>query len=217
MIKNRFDICIGEKIELFLDKTKKDERYLSKVEDIIDSVTFVITRPIGRRCFAHLIPGQTIEIVYFREDSAYCFDADVIECISSGQTMTAVVRAVSEKRKLQRRDYFRLSVMVPVTVGFWLHGKKVIKKYDTVDISGGGIRIQSSEKIEVGSKVELSIDICGIKDREITGSVVRCMLSEKSTLYNIGIKFDDISPRDRQTIIQFIFARQRELLKKGIK
>ncbi len=211
-------INVGEKIEILLDKGKKNERFFSKIEAMQDDETFTISRPVNKRGFAHISKGQPINIIYFRKESAYAFDAEVNDMIESGKTITFIVSATSKKYKLQRRDYFRLPIMVTAMVSFEFQGENMTEIFDTVDISGGGLKIMSLRKMKMGSKVELFIRIRGIESEKITGTVVRCMHSAKvSELYDIGIQFTDIKFKVRQAIIRYVFRKQRELIRRGLK
>lgn len=212
------NIHSGEKIELMIDSDSGYHRYFSRIEEVIDDKTFIITRPVGERNFAFLFEGQTLKVIYFREDSAYAFDAVVKEKMNQEEKLTATINAVSEIYKLQRRNYFRLAVMVPILLTFETGGKKVSKKLYTSDISGGGIRIASKDKIDEGTAVEIEVFIPGAEGQIIKGRIVRCMRSEKDlNLFDIGIEFTEINPRIRQVIVRYVFSKQRELISKGLK
>lgn len=216
-MKNDSSLKPGEKIELLLNRKGSSERYLSKVETVISDDTFIITRPIGDEQYMFLTLGEIVRVIFFRDDGAYYFDAKVLERIKSQESISTRMVALSDKYKLQRRNYYRLNTMVPVTLTYFENGAMVSKKMDTIDISGGGIRIATVNKMNVGMEVGVTAEIQGIEDYEIIGRVVRSMLSEKGDLYETGIEFTNIHQRIRQAIIEYIFTRQREILKKGFK
>jgi len=206
----------GEKIELLVDSMGKPGKYFSKIESIVNKNTFIITRPFGEEEYTYLSLGEVIKIVYFREDGAYYFDAKVIERIKSESSVSAIVTSLSDLYKLQRRNYFRLSIMVPIKIAFMDNLNRIVKHFDTIDISGGGARISSSTKFNAGMDIEVCAKIDGIEDSIIKGKIVRCTVSNKEDgLYETGIEFIDISVEARQAIIKYIFTRQRVLLKRG--
>lgn len=212
------DIKAGEKIELLVDRRGSEERYVSKVETVVTTDTFIITRPMGNEQFALLSPGEIIRVLYFREDGVYYFDARVLERIKYQESVSARVVILSEKYKLQRRNYFRLNMMVPVMMTYTVNEVQYRKKYDTIDISGGGMKIASNSSIDVDTEVETVVMIDGVEDYVIKGRVVRCIPSEKTEgVYEIGIEFMGIHQRIRQSIIEYIFARHREIIKKGFR
>jgi c-di-GMP-binding flagellar brake protein YcgR len=131
-------IKAGEKIELLVDRRGNPERFFSKVESLVTDDTFIISRPIGDEQLMFLSLGEVIRIVYFREDGAYYFDAQVIERIKHQETVSARVVALSEKYKLQRRNYYRLNTMVPVVLTYFEDDLKIVKPFDTIDIAAEG-------------------------------------------------------------------------------
>jgi c-di-GMP-binding flagellar brake protein YcgR len=219
-MKDSDNIKAGEKILLEVDDNGSAEDYLSKVEEIIDENTFVVTRPIDSGHYTYLTVGQIIRIVYYREDAMIYFDAQVTERIKNQESISAVVSAVSERYKLQRRNYFRLNIMVQVDASaIESNGnRRKLGRFDTVDISGGGLKIASSRIIEPDTMLEMIISIPALEDKSIKGKVIRSCLSERySGVYEVGVEFVDMHQSIRQAIIKFIFTRQRELLKRGVK
>jgi len=107
--------------------------------------------------------------------------------------------------------------------------EKIIEKFDTVeevkdlsaageciDISGSGVSMIISKKLNPGSLLELRIDpptnppiqiillgklsrICQSKDRENNG-------------FEVSVTFTAINEDDREALIKYIFQRQRELI-----
>ena len=107
--------------------------------------------------------------------------------------------------------------------------EKILKKFDTVeevqevsasgeciDISGSGVNMLVTEKLNPGSILELTIDpptnppiqiillgklsrVCQSKDKENNG-------------FEASVTFTAISEDDREDLIKYIFQRQRELI-----
>lgn len=212
----------GERIELEVNEGEKADQYLSKVEEVIDENTFVITRPVANDTYTYLSVGQVIRVMYYRKEALYYFDAEVVDRIKSDENVSAKLNIISDRYKLQRRNYYRLNIMVPtVLTAFIASGGKVekyTKKYDTIDISGGGLKINSERQMDTDTEIRLFVHISGIEHEEVTGKVVRSITSQKdSNLYEIAVEFTDISTNVRQAIIRYIFAKQRELIKRGFK
>jgi c-di-GMP-binding flagellar brake protein YcgR len=80
------------------------------------------------------------------------------------------------------------------------------------------VRIASTSKFKLDLEMDIEIRIQEIEDYNVKGKVVRCELSDKGEgIYETGIEFIDVHPKIRQTIINYIFSKQRELIKKGFK
>lgn len=217
-MKQDSTIAAGEKIELLIDRKGNPERFFSKVESIVTEDTFIISRPISDEQLMFLSVGEIIRIVYFRDDGAYYFDAQVIERIKHQESISARLVALSEKYKLQRRNYYRLNTMVPVVITYTDKETMISKSLDTIDISGGGMRIASNKRFDKGMDMEIEIKVRGFENCIIKGKVVRSERTDKGDgILETGIEFLNVSPMVRQMIIEYIFTKQRELLKKGYK
>ncbi|HBM80134.1 MAG TPA: hypothetical protein DD426_04745, partial [Clostridiaceae bacterium] len=95
-MKQKREISRGEKIEVWLDADGSSERYLSKVEDVLDENTIIITRPVAPGKFTYLSLDQVVKIIYFRNEEAYYFDGKVIDRIKYKNSISIKIYAVSK-------------------------------------------------------------------------------------------------------------------------
>jgi c-di-GMP-binding flagellar brake protein YcgR len=84
-----------------------------------------------------------------------------------------------------------------------------------MDISGGGIQIKTKLKLKEGDQIKISFKKLIKLDKLIKGKIVR-KRKENFEVYKYGIEFIDISDRNREMIIQWIFNLQRKLRQKGL-
>jgi c-di-GMP-binding flagellar brake protein YcgR len=88
----------------------------------------------------------------------------------------------------------------------------------TKDISGGGLRLISKTPLAERSVMGLTFEISGYGEIMIDARVVRSQkLESDSSLYWIAFEFVDISTKERNAIIQFIFKKQLEERRKFFK
>ena len=112
-------------------------------------------------------------------------------------------------------------VLMPCPDGF-----KVVRWNDhgeigprLVNMSGGGIRFKTPEYVEPGSLVAINPFLPLIPPRVIhtVAETLRCseivLGREKGNNYITALRFHFISDKDRESIIAFIFAEQRRMLK----
>ena len=89
-----------------------------------------------------------------------------------------------------------------------------------VDISGGGIRLQSKKKYQKDDymMLDFDLDIDGsISHKSIIGKVVESRANDNDgTLFANRLQFVDIDRLDREEIIKYIFGQQRNILKKEL-
>lgn len=100
---------------------------------------------------------------------------------------------------MTRRKYVRLKVAMPVEI--CLADGTACKKAKTVDISGGGLNIQTTDKLDVGTIVDLKIAIGEKIDAKCR--VLRSV--QKKDYYESSLEFISIPLRDR--ILNFIFTQ----------
>ena len=102
-----------------------------------------------------------------------------------------------------------------------LHAKiRKIYNCKIVDISGGGIRLQSKKKYQKDDymMLDFDLDIDGsISHKSIIGKVVESRANDNDgTLFANRLQFVDIDRLDREEIIKYIFGQQRNILKKEL-
>lgn len=212
-------MLIGQNVQIEIDEGNETNQYVSMVDEVIDHNTFLISRPIGREKYAYISLGQVVKMVYFNKEGQFYFNAKVIGRLKAGDLVSFKVQIVSEKHKLQRRKYYRLEIMVPLTISYVNENhEKVKKNFNTYDLSGGGLKIVSFHNIEIEKEVDITLSIKGIEDKVIKGRIVRNLVTfNEMKFYEIGIEFLGLDPRVCQAIIEFIFSKQRELLKKNFR
>lgn len=79
------------------------------------------------------------------------------------------------------------------------------------DVSGGGARLMTREKLAVKEKVVLELPIDG-KHLHLRGSVKRVQaVSAEASKFDVGIEFVDIHESDRNKIVSLVFRLQLKM------
>lgn len=120
--------------------------------------------------------------------------------------------------KIQMREFVRIDAMVAVYIQNMPNGEDVKPlKLFTKDISGGGLQLVAREKIKIGSKLQMNIEIPDFETINAIGEVVRVEQPQADNLlFWIGIRFLDIQEKDRNKIIKFVFKKELEIRRKEI-
>jgi hypothetical protein len=90
---------------------------------------------------------------------------------------------------------------------------------ETVNLSGGGMRVRMNSGIRVGNlvNVDLHIPLPSPRIISVVAEVLRCnevtLRIEKEPVFIIALRFIHIDEKDREAVIAFIFAEQRKQLK----
>lgn len=130
-------------------------------------------------------------------------------------------------RREQRRDFVRVPVMLDAQIARNPAMRDAsTDEWVTVaasDISGGGVGLFIWNKdvpvwLSAGQRIRIALPIGpdGSTVR-LMGQVVRLEKPEEgpSDRLSVGIRFMQISERERRVIIRFVFDRQRELIRKA--
>ncbi|HHY81537.1 MAG TPA: hypothetical protein GX505_02530 [Clostridiales bacterium] len=222
----KFQFRINQKIEFI---NGNDYLGTSLVQDYREDY-FLVSIPL-KGYQKHLLQvGDVVTGIYYDTDGKlYRFESKVLERVVQNIAMFKL--SIPEKlTKVQRRDYVRLLVTMPVQ---YLHitpetkldfededntGVPVPLETGTLlDISGSGVHLATSKPLDVGESIFLAINTDDLQI-SVKGKVVRCyaeFLNNKNTYHN-GIRFIKLSESKRDKIIGFIFKKFREGRQKGV-
>ncbi|NLJ67202.1 MAG: hypothetical protein GX340_07820 [Clostridiales bacterium] len=212
---------IGGKIEIISKVTKsKNLRSFSMIQDISDEGDLVISLPMLEGRPILLNPGERVEIRLFKEEASYLFNGNVKNRYRINDAIFFSIIKTSPIKRIQRREYYRLKVVLPVTSRVLDDDiekeSQFIKGY-SIDISGGGLKLSTDYYLELNTLVECHIDLDKGEELIIKGKVVRVnQANSPDHKYELGISFCCITRKVRDDLIRFIFSKQREIRKKGL-
>lgn len=194
----------------------------SRVEDIKQNKLFVAAMPMTDKGIPLIPqPGEQMLCKILGDGCFFRFFAKFLDKGMDGHLPVWYVAMPQEVEKVQNREFVRVSADYPVILRpldeYGAMKDMIITRIS--DISGGGIGIVDDVELKLNSKVVLEMsNIPGVGMLRITGLVVRCMSVKNAAkpLFNIGIKFLDVSKLHQNRLVKFIFSLQRETLAKGI-
>ena len=130
--------------------------------------------------------------------------------------------------KFQRRHYFRIDAQLkgkyyPLspteredfenTNEFSLQRGSIIRSTRIINVSGGGIAITTTEKLEKSQLLWVKIFLSDKEEiKNIIGRIMRGKKVRKSR-YKYVVIFEKIKESDREKIIKYIYEKQRRLLR----
>ena len=123
------------------------------------------------------------------------------------------IKLLGKAKRIQRRFFYRLEITKDIQITDIQNNRKI--PCVTKDLSGGGLKCISEEALKKKDAIEVNIEIDKI-NISILGEVVRCIKDPMENNYELGVQFTSLSEKDRNTIVTFIFQKQRELRKKGL-
>lgn len=203
------------------------------------------------KAIAALEPGARVTLSGWSGWGFYCAEAILTAKISPKEFDLRLEGVVEE---IQRREYFRLDVSLPVRVTIpdqqtitalseqWekrksLHqsapsprmsatakGYRAIAAHNEeilpqeVNLSGGGLRMRMQSAVKIGSRIHVDL-LLPLNPPRIISTVAETLRSSEVTLrvqqtplFIVAMKFILIEEKDREAIIAFLFAEQRQQL-----
>ncbi|MGM0437065.1 MAG: flagellar brake protein [Bacillota bacterium] len=206
---------VNQSIDIEVKKGLYKGTFPSKIDEVNEEDIKVLA-PYRNGEIVPLRVGTEVNIFFTGKDAAYKFNSEILDRIKD-QVKLLVITPPEEIVRIQRRDYFRLDVKKDAKyrkLDEDLESEGDFIETQTVDLSGGGVRLVNESELEEGDFIELMIELPGIEEVVIIGEV-----KQEYNLPNgeaVGVEFKDISRQARDEIIGWLFDYQRELRKKGM-
>jgi c-di-GMP-binding flagellar brake protein YcgR len=199
-----------------------DESYPTRVEEV-RSGYLVVGTPMRQREYIDLKTGQKVMLAVSRRNNPYFFETNVVgvEWLE-GQQMT-LLRRPADNAGVALRQHVRVSVTIS-DAQFWWEGENgkfgPVTKGQLVDLSAGGMQVTSKEGLPAGTTVLARFTL----SREFGHLMVDAtVLRDIERVSDVGVRshrshcqFANLSDRDRDRLIKFVFQRERELRQKGV-
>lgn len=161
-----------------------------------------------------------------REDGLYYFQSKVLGTKMSGNVLLYLISWPADIKRRQRRNYFRLPCNLQACYTVISEGaefpadakEKEGERGLVVNLSGGGLLLVTSRSLFPGTLLYLHLILqCkkGKKEMRLKGRVLRSSplkVNNKTLRYRCGVEFVEISEKERDKIISFLFALMRERL-----
>lgn len=210
----RLDKVLEGRNEVWVKSEKG--HFVSTIDEVGDS-TLTIMGPTEPELRLQVKPDVQFLITGVTERGLYMFEAVVKNVYFWNNVMQVELNAISDYKKIQRREAFRVMESIEVQVcklaqvddqpPNWV-------KTETVNISETGMLIRFNEECALGQsfEIEVNINLYGMNEilPKIHGRVVRCYPVESRTFnYLVGIEFEDLPDNVRNSIIKLVVLSQR--------
>lgn len=209
---------IKEGIRVGVAETGTTSAYISKITNVNEK-TFYMLHPTDNGKKLHVNVGMKLEFVYIIDSGKYSFSSTVLSVLPDNVDLVEM-EMPSYLDRLELRKFFRVDMMKSITVYLVEEkviagGKHIFEKGDftpmtCTDLSGGGMKLTSTVKVEPDSILE--VDLSSIDSHlpsNVMAKVVRSVDNNDET-YTLGIMFTSLTESDRDKIIKFVFQRQTE-------
>jgi len=243
MLKNV--LKVGDRIELksinqvrLMENTNRV--YLSQVLDILDDYRMNIAVPIES---GHLVPleiGSRYEMSFLTNSGLYMCKCEIKNRLKQENLYYLAVSIISELKRDQRRQYFRLEKIIPLKyrvvseleqrLRYFMEKKaykddrekrlvseKLLQLEGTrlegtiVNVSGGGIKFSSMSKHENGTTLMLDFSLIdGLKIEAEAKVIGSAEISNSKGKIEYRCEFKKIKKDLREAIVRYVFSEERK-------
>lgn len=200
-------------IEIDMDKGGLEQRdvFASRVEDMSKNA-IIVAAPYKKGTIVPVPVGEEVQIRIGKDGTYFLFHTKVVNRIAGHQPVLQLSLPF-KVTKIQMRNWVRVEANLPVLYRSVGSENEYIEA-TAVDISGGGICMLANEPIAKDSLLELDITLPDNFILKVNGIVTRCLDENKPI--KIGVCFEDISERNQERIVGYVFRKQREYIQKGV-
>ncbi|WP_250277521.1 flagellar brake protein [[Clostridium] colinum] len=216
----------GTPIKISLESNDKIHMY-SKLVFVLSDTEVIIIMPKSQNGHMVKIDKKTeYEITFKTSSGLFENKMKVLEYDIYNDMPIIKIKLLSNTRKIQRRESFRLNIDLEFKFTIVTNNKllcpnsindiKLIGR--TIDISSGGLKFKTNENIDLNSKIKILLNIKNkliiILATIIDKSEEDIENKEKCKFY-YTCKFENVSEKFKELITKHIFDAQRILSKKG--
>ncbi len=234
---------IADEVDIMVFMSNNESLTLSSfVYEVTNNTQLILSNPIKEGVLYPLEKSYTYYFRFFIENNGmYLFKGIMKERITYDNLPSIVITLESDIKRIQRRKFFRVNL---ISIGHFLFEKRLsdveieqmrermLRKYknekefildetitekvafDTLDLSGGGLKVVTHIEFQNGEFVKGEFKISGTWVN-FKGEVTR--IEKKDTKrYEVGIKFLELDSVTQSKIVAYVFEVERNLIKKGL-
>lgn len=227
-------------------ETMEEISYISRFLYQKSADEAVIEMPVKAGLLVPLAPNEMFQVCFYTSKGLYQCQSQVVSRHYEDSLPVAVIKLRSEFEKLQRRQYYRMESLLQMEFcsvteeqydellvqknHSWNEPAKKDRAEDgennrlrfysgvTLDISGGGIRFNSSHEAQPDDIIALRIAFLAEEVRKIQMLFAKVLtvvpVQNRSGLFEHRVEFVSISNMERESIIRYIFLEERKRRKR---
>lgn len=202
---------IKQRVELHIETELGVLNLSTHIENITDAGEFIVAAPFYRGQLYPFLTQEHVELVSII-DSLGIISCDVIvsKRMKNGSIVLLVLEKISDIRKVQRRRHYRLPTLLDTEVVPLMRLERVHLHAVTKDISAGGLKCITPERLFQEEHVRLKVNISG-ETLKLNSSVLESVaLTPEALRYETRFEFDDLKMYEEKIIMGYIFEEQRK-------
>jgi len=191
----------------------EDNWYASSVQDI-NGREFCISIPIKESRPLVLRKGELVRVSFIADMARYEFITKTLGRRYDNITLFVLAQP-EEYTRVQLRDFVRVPITMAVDYArIPAEGKEpVFIKADSLDLSGGGIRLLINDDLAAETRLIIKFTIplrTGSEEIEVVGRVVRTWVDERTKLRQAAIQFVKINRKQEDLITRYLIDKMSD-------
>lgn len=203
---------VGAQVHIeYVDDNGELLSFRTRIDDVTDQ-SLMLQLPYQKGVPVRFEPGSHVLIL--RQDDeqriSYAATVTVVET-RPGTLPLLIVTKPTDYEVVPRRRFFRCPVRLPVQIGE-VQG-------EATNLSGSGVLVvlPAQSEWKPGVEVNLALSLPGEREPLIlNGRVVRVRNLPGGSRQAVAFDFVHLRERTQDTIIRYLFIRQRELIRQGL-
>ncbi len=210
---------VNQRVLLYISRGPFEGSYITKIlERRRDG--FRVYAPSYRATILPIPAGETLEVHFSASGAHFEYACKILERFPGTIPTILLSMPAGEVRRVQRRSYFRLGAAVPVGIvplapipGTPVPGPP--GRGTSVNLSGGGMLLESPELYPDGSILDLRLDIpdgrtAALVRGEVLRDAGRATPGARGTWF-LATEFLTVSDETRERITRYIYWLQRSV------
>lgn len=207
-------LIYGLTVELVVLEGEYVGKYRTRIEEVGERI-LAVGAPFDHGEVVPLREGTKVKLTFWDEAAAYSFEGKIMQRIAVPVPMF-ILELPDSVDKVQRRSFVRVPAFFPISFrSVTKEGLSDLQKGTLLDLSGGGMRFSTKDRVENRSLLYVLISLPN-GELKTPVRVCRAEKIEDSKHYVVSVEFHDILERERDQIIRCVFDIQRAMRKKGL-
>ena len=210
----------GDKVSISVKVSDGPRRsYMSYIDTLVDEETLLIYTPIFKGQVIRLSTFEDYEFVFYAQTGLYRTDGKVLANFVENNVAIVKIQ-IGRLESIQRREFYRVTTTFEFTytrpmLGADETGDLPLYPATGENISGGGMCFLSPTLLSEEEPIYCTLPL---KDQMITieAIVLHTESPEDSRelygMYEYRARFYFREKRDQEAVMQYVFAKQREIL-----
>lgn len=187
----------------------------TKLQEVLSDKEFIVLQPT-----INGIPIRSedneFSFMFRRSNGCITFRGRMLSSYKEDGVALSRVLQVSEMHRSQRRQFFRLPIILDIVVETEPKEDEEPKraKGKTINISENSVEFSSFQGLEKGARVIATIRLAESQTMVVSANVLRSTREKKTDPFSIVLVFVEQSESERRELRRFVFRQQAQMLKK---